>query len=142
VTKDTRSSSAMPVANPQARRFHQGRGDAYGTAMERADAVTRRLDAAPSAAIMEAPIEITTTGELAALLAQLDPETPLTLQETIQAQGDWDAPGGDWVRSVIADHGVMIGPSDPPVLDDAGREYAVMLPALTLGLRLRQHSSR
>jgi hypothetical protein len=128
----------MPVAYPQSRRFDQGqRGADYDAAMELAAAVTRRLDGALSAAIMEAPPVITTTGELAALLAQLDPGTPFTLQETIQAQGDWDAPGGDWVRSVIADHGVLPVPAVPPVLDDAGREYAVLLPALILGLRWR-----
>jgi len=120
MTSDTRRDNAkLPTANPQARRFTPGRGAAYDAAMEHADTVTRRLDKALSAAIMEAPAEITTTGQLAELLARLDPGTPLTLQETIQAQGDWDSPGGDWVRSVVADHGVRTAPADPPVRDDS-----------------------
>lgn len=138
MTRNTRGTAGLPTAYPQHHRPGQGKGSGYDARMAAADALTRRLDRALSAAIMEAPPEIATTGELAALLARLDPETPLTLQETVQVQGnllDWQAPGGDWVRSVVADHGVMIGPDDPPLVDDSGQEHAVILPALTLGLR-------
>jgi hypothetical protein len=59
-----------------------------------------------------APLEIT-RWEISPRCWRSSTQRPAYPQQTIRAQGKWDAPGGDWVRSVVADHGIMIGPAGP-----------------------------
>jgi hypothetical protein len=116
-----------PLAFPST----DARGPSYDAAVER----TQAAYAAVRPVLADRPI-LDTVGDLAALVAKLPPEVPLTLDDQVTIDARLSSAGDNPVFAVVASMATLASRPLLPVRDNTGHEFDVLEPALELGTQV------